>query len=67
MKGFIRLGSNQNINDTVVKNLIVYKTIDKIRYFLKDIYNITYSIDEKHFLEAKRKLGDDMVIYEERR
>ena len=53
---FIRLGKGNKIND----KLIDYITCSKNRYFVKDVYGLSFEVDKKHYDEIKMYLGEDI-------
>ena len=52
----IRLGKGNKIND----KLIDYIVTSKGRYFVKDVYGMSFEVDKKHFDEIKKYLGEDI-------
>ena len=53
---FIRLGKGNKING----DLVEYITHSKDRYFIKDVYGASFEVDKKHYLEAKKYLGEEI-------
>lgn len=53
---FIRLGKGNKING----DLVDYIVHTKDRYFIKDVYGISFEVDKKHYDEAKKYLGEDI-------
>lgn len=48
MVQFIKLGRGNKLNISLVDKIIVSK---EGRYFIKDMYNCSYEVDRKHYLE----------------
>lgn len=53
---FIRLGKGNKINP----DLVDYITTSKDRYFIKDIYGLSFEVDKKRYEEAKKYLGEEV-------
>ena len=50
---FIRLGKGNKINPDLVKDIVTSNG----RYFIKDIYGLSFEVDKKRYFEAKRVKG----------
>ena len=53
VKGFISLGRGVTLNVNVVKAI----NESKGKYYVNDIYGMTYTIDEKHYKRALKVLN----------
>ena len=53
VKGFISLGRGMTINETLVKDVVQ----NNGRYFILDIYGMSYQVDKKHYIQAKKDLN----------
>lgn len=48
-KGFVSLGKGMTINERLVKEVVNVNG----RYFINDIYGLSYQVDKKHYKRAK--------------
>ncbi len=48
-KGFLSLGRGRSINDSLIKEVVVING----KYFVNDIYGMSYQVDKKHYKQAK--------------
>lgn len=52
-RGFISLGRGMTINKDLVANVVN----DKGRYYINDVYGMSYQVDKKHYKKAKSLLN----------
>lgn len=48
-KGFVSLGKGMTINERLVKEVVSING----RYFVNDVYGLSYQVDKKHYKRAK--------------